>query len=884
MKTASEIKDLLLNGEEVSLNGWVSRINASDEVEIIDPSGEGYACRLAHLERAVGDFMKMAGGIPEKMPKPISYPATKSPASILGPDSTSNSPWSDPKVNQTSVPKGKKSDPKLMGDTSTDSPWSDPRVNTRPEEPHGKGGLPNTELGKDTTRNKTKWAEKSYIPSETNKDHYDPTVNEAPGLNTGEEPSSPEEFFKGAAIVDSFEGRENRGPSYRELVAASPSANLLRDISDPYKWNMNRVLDKLASPSSEEKAVKDLKKNPDVDNPWAVAWAQKNDAVKDPSEKKRESASKQAGPMVNPSMKESWGANGEYSRHLEVESAQDLHKLVMALGGEGVEWESADPANKQPMTADPTGQAPVATPLAQDTQQMAAAKRGQAVRKEPGYDPTMDPFADEPTQDEHQQGEMYEDPTMQLVDQDLEELGPEDFAPTSYPAQKEDPSNDPWSDLSKDQSKKFNVDGEQFSYDEAKNYLQDSMGIDFTKMSPEDTNSFMKEVLQVAAKRLIAKVKATGEIVIRGIDDMKFASYSDAVHFIINECDHGMIITAGLKTSVDEAAKSYWKDYLHSYGEDMAKNDRGNKSRKDEGKSDKFEPKVDETPEPENKGSKVEEFKSKASSKRAQSMPPGGQISPSDTKAPAAPGTPGPAIPNAGPAAPAQPKPDAGNEGLKALGWLDTDINLMGPEDKQKILQVQLKKPGTSNPSATPTPNQPAPTPPGPKPVAPAAPAPKTPMPGAMPGSPAPVPAGPIAASFREVMNILAQTVPIPTQAPAAPTAPAAVPGAEKKKDDLTAPPTDPALATPQSGDFTPQENFEADEARVISNALIETIGTDVQASTTTELVTKKIELLKRKIFEALGKAIPDAEILERLGISRGKNLDSLFKSSSLKA
>jgi hypothetical protein len=294
--------------------------------------------------------MKMAGGMPDKTPKPISYPATKSPASILGPDSTSDSPWTDPKVDQTPVPKGKKPSKDLMSDTSSDNPWADPKVNTRPQEPTGKGGLPNTELGQDTTKKPVKWAEKSYVPSEDNEDHYDPTVNEEPELGDGEKPSDPKEFFKGGSIVDSFEGKEDRGPSYRELVAASPSANLLRDITDPYKWNMNRVLDKLAAPE-------------------------------------KEAAAKTAGPAI----KERWTQDGGYDRHLEVESAEDLHKLVQALGGEEVEW---NPETKAPNQANPMGQEQPANPMANmgqpGGQPMASvsAKRAQYVDMPYATDPT----------------------------------------------------------------------------------------------------------------------------------------------------------------------------------------------------------------------------------------------------------------------------------------------------------------------------------------------------------------------------------------------------------------------------------------------------------------------------------------------------------------
>ena len=163
-RTPRQIKQALLNGVEVKINKWAALINKKDEVEIWDPKGKGVVASLIHLDRAVKDFYKLAQGIPEKMPKPVTYESTPSGSGPLGDDTSQDKPWTDPKVNTQPVMQGPTGDPDLKDDTSQDVPWTDPAVNTRPQPNIGEGGLPDTDLGKDTQKNKVEWEDKLTGP------------------------------------------------------------------------------------------------------------------------------------------------------------------------------------------------------------------------------------------------------------------------------------------------------------------------------------------------------------------------------------------------------------------------------------------------------------------------------------------------------------------------------------------------------------------------------------------------------------------------------------------------------------------------------------------------------------------------------------------------
>ena len=165
-KSAKDVKEALLDCEEVEINGWTASINDQDEIEIYDPQGNGVATRLSFLDKAVSDFIKHAQ-MPDKMPKPYQYPATKDPKKVLGPDSSGDNAWADPKVNTSPPMQGKPSSPDLGDDSSGDEPWTDPKVNLRPRPELDQGfELPDTDLGPDSSQNPVAWEDKLTGPSE----------------------------------------------------------------------------------------------------------------------------------------------------------------------------------------------------------------------------------------------------------------------------------------------------------------------------------------------------------------------------------------------------------------------------------------------------------------------------------------------------------------------------------------------------------------------------------------------------------------------------------------------------------------------------------------------------------------------------------------------
>ena len=308
-ETAREVKEALLSCETVKIKGWVARINENDDIEVSSPNGVKTANDICYLEMAIAEFMKEAGGMPDKTPTPVTFEAIPSGSGPLEDDTTSDSPWTDPKVNKQPVPQGATSEPGLGTDTTSDKPWVDPSVVKLPED-SAKMTLPDTNLGPDSGGNSTNWGEAkeaktaAYIinfggdkgtydtwdhaysafktnymdqavekaktaddsayrvlnqlaehsiekvaqssdstigvPSEDSEDDspYAGVSGELPVVG---EQVTPVADFHNAGIVDTY-AEPKREATYREMVAASPSANLLRDIGDTERWTARQML------------------------------------------------------------------------------------------------------------------------------------------------------------------------------------------------------------------------------------------------------------------------------------------------------------------------------------------------------------------------------------------------------------------------------------------------------------------------------------------------------------------------------------------------------------------------------------------------------------------------------------------------------------------
>jgi hypothetical protein len=163
---AGQVKRALLHGMPVeSKNGWIIRINDDDAVEVWPPKGEGFSTHIGLLDKAVADFCKKADmPIPGVNVHPKDQVSVGAPDALLGKDSGEGEGFDNPKVNErpggldaegTSAP-----DTDLGPDTSSDSPSHfDPELNLRPTEPRGIGGLPDPDLGMDSSGRETNWGD-----------------------------------------------------------------------------------------------------------------------------------------------------------------------------------------------------------------------------------------------------------------------------------------------------------------------------------------------------------------------------------------------------------------------------------------------------------------------------------------------------------------------------------------------------------------------------------------------------------------------------------------------------------------------------------------------------------------------------------------------------
>lgn len=294
------------------------------------------------------------------------------------------------------------------------------------------------------------------------------------------------------------------------------------------------------------------------------------------------------------------------------------------------------------------------------------------------------------------------------------------------------------------------------------------------------------------------------------------------------------------KQSVDEKAKDYYSKYMGDYGKKMTEKD------------------VTDGPEKQ---------KRQRGPKKGQATPPAAPPAAPPQEGPTPPTKP-PLDPNAAPAAPAKTpamKPGMGDAGLTALGWTATDIQSMDDEQKQKILQVKLNKPGTQPPKPTTAPKAPA------APGAPAAPtAPAAPAAPEVPETPV---AGPKA-------RRRAQAAPaMPNQAPqsAPQSAPKAGPAAPPQPENTPAQP--PAGASKPLPEFAPNEEPTEDQNDAETQAftiLSEVQRLPVEAASPQEVVTLKTQALAQRLLSEAGMSIKEAEKLYGVG---QKGLASLFRS-----
>ena len=817
-KSAKDVKEALLNGEEVVINDWSANINDHDEIEIWDPKGAGVAASLMVLDKAVDDFMKMAQ-MPDKTPKPKEYPATEDPKKVLGPDSSEDKPWVDPKINTQPPVQNNGADETLGADTSQDSPWADPSVNDRPH-PEADQGLemPDTDLGSDTSQNPVEWEDKLTGPEEfrmaqglpwakdvkktpSSEDLGEIFSPEDTGLDwAGEEKMTPGSEDLGEVFSPGSAGEELIDP----VADNSSYANLLYAVSSgllDYAY-AGELLQKMVSSNEPvpvqlvQTVLDQVKGDLSADPTLQDAYSNLNDALQSWEEGVSFSgedlqASKNA--IVDTfDQPEDHDFLGEYQ------------KLVQASPSEQILRDIADPdkwaANRE------------------------LEKLSEALDKKKKHHPGKG------------KGQVGEEGS------DGAGLGTGDGGGAAASCGKDAARiKENWGDYTRDLEAETVEDlyhavralGQDDDYDWGK----------YRGVGPNDPAMAPAEVVE--DQNLMAEPVPTSPVT--------------------------NPVEASIKEAVDQGAKDYWTKYYGEYGEKLVTDDSGRPNRKDP-----HDVEVQEQPKPQNQ-QKVKE---------AQMVPGGMPQAPSpaipegqgaaDAPAPAAPGAPPPQALPAGP----DKAPGAGDEGLKALGWTPEDIQMMSPQDKENVLKIQLKKPGTGAPA------QPAPgAPKAPAPVAPkdptqapqGGPAPlpveQKPM---VPGAPAPTAAREArekadAKKVQKAFQMLTAQVPAQSPMPPAPNNPGAQP-VQAPPVDAAPMPADPAFAG--EGDMA-DEGISSELAAFDIYRQIQ--EEEVSASSPNEVPVIKAQKLVQRLLSEVGMPVVEARAL--FGLAKDQSFTKLFAS-----
>lgn len=249
--------------------------------------------------------------------------------------------------------------------------------------------------------------------------------------------------------------------------------------------------------------------------------------------------------------------------------------------------------------------------------------------------------------------------------------------------------------------------------------------------------------------------------------------------------------------------------------------------------------------------------------------------------------------------APPSPMPaGSGDAGLQTLGWTAEEISLMDEEDKKKILQIKLSKPGSGSKPKTPGSDSKAPAGPGGPggggsgPVAPTIPpSPLAPTPGNVPAGATPAPGAPkptaavqqrLAAMILKKVErrraIRAQvtppgsadpnmTPPVGTSTAAQPGAPVAGPTAGPGKSAPGAAATPPKAPPPGGEGSADQKAFDILQA--VQQA-------PVSAASPEQVLSAKVSELARRLLTEIGMTTSDAKQL--FGIPSDGGLDKLFQ------
>jgi len=807
---------------------------------------------------------------------------------------------------------------------------------------------------------------------------------------------------EGSKIVDSFDSPPDASHIYREMKRARPSEQLLRDIMDPDKWAANnvflptektqrharRAMDEAGGnteakvPKKWEKTVKEMKGDPEIDNPWALAnWMEGEGYTPGGKDKKKKSeliASILRGDLdvtddfikiasrlvaevdefklddlkdfawmlvgngdlkpgainwkvAGPKLREKWSPEGGYGRDIEAESAEELHALTMAFGGEEVDWSPFRPAQPEE-GSEPTGSGEVEGQAPME-QAPAVQARKQAAFMEPFVEHGEWVEVDGPMGGESVSAEYVDGEEIEELKREIEKDGRASVEGTSlrdylenseihdielrqgYGAYMSAPGYMDRTDLSVFDTEEdaldylfemYMTDGADELLEEYEEYREEyeeyvkrqgwdkesrqaAAGCPSSKKE-ESAGGEMEasEITHRYDKDLGRMVQIVSPERLRRILDEEGSDYDPPSDFgpedewevrENNKVGRYGNSAGGEMEAVDESAKEYWQGYAGEYGKQLTEDGDVTKPKPEKklpkGKGEGKMRGKGKGPMGIPKGLKGKAGRKKRreawirAKREAQAAAPMAQPA-APAPAPTAP-APGPA-PAAPPAAPGAPKapgatgapkapgmsPGTGDEGLQALGWTPEDISLMDDEDKKKVLEIKLNKPGTKKKG--PEKQMPgAPKAPGP---APATPGPSAPG----PGVPAPAaPTGPaVSPPVAKRMALLIQKKIDKRRAQMAPAAPAA---------PETPALTQPAAPMPEFGEGMPKEMPAEQQAFQI---LAEVQSMPVNATSPEQVTTQKVAELSRRLLLELGLNLSDARKL--FGLPQNKSMSALFE------
>lgn len=898
MMNFESIKGELLDGNKVSHKGWSIKVTASNHVVMQAPDGESRTARFIHLDSAVKDFIK-AAGIPDKTPKPISYP--KPQKGVLGPDTSTNSPWKDPAINQQYVPKGKKSDPKLGPDTSTKSPWKDPVINKRPQPAIGRGGLPNTDLGPDSSTREPKWGGKKKansgkkVSQKVMEPDYPREAEWAVFVfditdSVTQKPDYVSSVYEGylvdlnshvyiASLTPNIEGHfidvyctvNEKYDSEAHSEELSDFESELAQYSNEYEYFSVGEVEKY-SVVQEKETIEDEESYKDEEDSWYESL-RGNSGVGDAVEKlkargvlKKTSRKKKANYEVIVG-----GMGSVYNGDSEIEARDIYEEYVMQSS------EDFGDASGEPVVLLEDGEAieEFGDPEIEELDQYdydedlglgIEAKRNKII----------DTFA------EKEAGRTYQelvnsspearllkdigDPEKWAANRAIEALGQSSFrnkkpcTNCDQTAEEDKEALAPSWTWPKDSwpGKGNNVEEEDVEagrHSEKKSSRSKAIGrrmaIQFKENWDQD-GKYSRDIQAETPEELYHVVRSFGSD-----DDYDWSKYAPRMPEEQTLEEAGMdqgYVEARRKRSADPKAKEYWKKYFGQYGEKMTEGGSEEKGKK------------------EKKDTKKESLRKMRSQAAPANMPPGAQMSAPSApsgQAPAAPSDTTKPVPQAPKAPKAAPATGAGDEGVKALGWTDEDIMTMTPDQKQKIIQVKLTKPGTQGKTPVPAPVQPksltAPSTPAVPESAPAqAPVEKTPAPVAARIKREKIERSKIKTAFQRLVSQAMQPQ-TPDSLPAEPAM--SLPGQE-----VPAAPAGKKPAQGQPGKPGTQALTPGSAEEQLFNIYQEILNQDVSASTPIEIQAKKAnELMKRALSEV---GMSPAEVKKLFG---KENLMQLF-------